>query len=122
MKGMDWFSGMEFAGGRGMVSWMERIRLTLGYGAGLLVLGGLFNAASAALVSMTASYSMIFLSLILKAGVTAASLYLNRQFENRDAVYFYINLGLNRRQMLTEVLAVDYLIWAVVVVIILLTR
>ena len=105
-----------------MVSWMERIRLTLGYGAGLLVLGGLFNAASAALVSMTASYSMIFLSLILKAGVTAASLYLNRQFENRDAVYFYINLGLNRRQMLTEVLAVDYLIWAVVVVIILLTR
>ena len=122
MERMDGFSGMEFAGGRGMVSWMERIRLTLGYGAGLLVLGGLFNAASATLVSMTASYSMIFLSLILKAGVTAASLYLNRQFENRDAVFFYINLGLNRRRMLAEVLAVDYLIWAAVIVIILLAR
>ena len=105
-----------------MVSWMERIRLTLGYGAGLLVLGGLFNAVSASLLSMSFFYSGIFISLILKAGVTAASLYLNRQFENRDAVFFYINLGLSRRRMLTTVLAVDYLAWAAMVVIILLTR
>ena len=94
----------------------------LGYGAGLLVLGGLFNAASATLVSMTGSYSMVFLSLILKVGVSAVSLYLNRRFENRDAVFFYINLGLNRRRMLATVLAVDYLVWAALVAIILLCR
>ena len=113
---------MEFAGGRGMVSWMERIRLTLGYGAGLLVLGGLFNAVSASLLSMSFFYSGIFISLILKAGVTAASLYLNRQFENRDAVFFYINLGLGRRRMLTTVLVVDYLVWAVLMAVILLSQ
>ena len=105
-----------------MVSWMEKIRLTLGYGAGLLVLGGLFNAVSASLLSMSFFYSGIFLSLILKAGVTAVSLYLNRQFENRDAVYFYINLGLSRRRMLTTVLAVDYLVWAALMAVILLSK
>ena len=105
-----------------MVSWTDRIRLTLGYGAGLLVLGGLFNAACYVFLSMAFFYSAVLLSLILKAGVTAASLYLNRRFENRDAVFFYINLGLNRRRMLVAVLAVDYLVWAAMVFLLLLTR
>ena len=102
----------------GMIAWKDRFRLTMEYGAGLLVWGGLFNAACA--VFMTAE--SISVSLLLKLGVTAASVYLNRQFENRDAVYFYINLGLNRRRMLAEVLAFDYLVWAVLLVIKLLAR
>ena len=105
-----------------MVSWMERFRLTLRYGAGLLVLGGLFNAVCVVLLSAGFFYGTILIALILKAGVTAVSLYLNRQFENRDSVFFYINLGLSRRRMLTTVLAVDYLVWAAIIVIILLTR
>ena len=105
-----------------MVSWIGKIRLMLGYGAGLLVLGGLFNAVCAVLLSAGFFYGAIFIILILKAGVTAVSLYLNRRFENRDAVFFYINLGLTRRRMLTSVLAVDYLVWAAMVVTILLTR
>lgn len=105
-----------------MVSWMERFRLSLGYGVVLLVLGGLFNAVCAVLLSAGFFYGAILITLILKAGVTAVSLYLNRQFENRDSVFFYINLGLSRRRMLTTVLAVDYLVWAAMVVIILLTR
>lgn len=113
---------MVFAEMRGMVSWMERVRLRLGYGVVLLVMGGLFNAVSASLLSMAFFYSGIFITLILKTGVTAVTLYLKRRFENRDAVFFYINLGLNRRRMLAAVLAVDYLVWAVLMVIILFTR
>ena len=94
----------------------------MGYGAGLLVLGGLFNAVCFVLLSMGFFYGAIVITLILKAGVTAVSLYLNRRFENRDAVFFYINLGLSRRRMLKTVLAVDYLVWAVLIVIIILTR
>ena len=105
-----------------MVSWIGKIRLTLEYGAGLLVLGGLFNAVCAVLLSAGFFYGAILITLILKAGVTAVLLYLKRQFENRDSVFFYINLGLSRRRMLTTVLAVDYLAWAAMVVIILLTR
>lgn len=102
----------------GMISWKDRIWLTMEYGAGLLVWGGLFNAVC----SVFLSASLIFEFLLLKLGVTGASLYLNRQFENRDAVFFYINLGLNRRRMLAEVLAVDYLVWFAMVVMILLIR
>ena len=105
-----------------MVSWMERFRLTLGSGAGLLVLGGLFNAVCAVLLSAGFFYGAILITFILKVGVTAVSMYLKRQFESRDSVFFYINLGLSRRRMLTTVLAVDYLVWAAMVVIILLTR
>ena len=105
-----------------MVSWMDRIRLTMGYGAGLLVLGGLFNAFCYVLMSEDFLYGAILASLILKACVTVASLYLHRRFENRDDVFFHINLGLGRRRMLTTVLAVDYLVWAAMVVIIILTR
>ena len=94
----------------------------MGYGAGLLVLGGLFNAVCFVLLSMGFFYGAIVITLILKAGVTAVSLYLNRRFENRDAVFFYINLGLSRRRMLKTVLAVDYLVWVAIIVIILLTR
>ena len=94
----------------------------MGYGAGLLVLGGLFNAVCAVLLSMGFFYGAIVIMLILKTGVTAMSLYLMRQFENRDTVFFYINLGLSRRRMLKTVLAVDYLVWAAIIVIILLTR
>ena len=92
------------------------------YGTGLLVLGGLFNAVCYTFLSLAFFYSAILTTLILKAGVTAVSLYLKRQFENRDAVFFYINLGLSRRRMLSTVLAVDYLVWAAIIVIILLAR
>ena len=105
-----------------MISWMDRFRLTMEYGAGLLVLGGLFNAVCYTFLSLAFFYSAILTTLILKTGVTAVSLYLKRQFENRDAVFFYINLGLNRRRMLTAVLAVDYLAWAALIVMILFTR
>ena len=102
----------------GMISWMDRFRLSMEYGTGLLIWGGLFNDASA--VFMTTE--MIFESMVLKGGVTAVSLYLTRQFENRDAVFFYINLGLSRRRMLATVLAVDYLVWIALVVFKLLIR
>ena len=65
---------------------------------------------------------MIFEAMVLKGGGTAVSLYLTRQFENRDAVFFYINLGLSRRRMLATVLAVDYLVWIALVVFKLLIR
>ena len=105
-----------------MVSWLDRIRLTLGYGALPLFVGGLFNAVCTVFLSMEFYYSEILVLLILKVAVTAVVLYLNRQFENRDAVFFYINLGLSRRRMLATVLAVDYLAWAALIVIILLVR
>ena len=91
-----------------MVSWMERFRLSLGYGVVLLVLGGLFNAVCAVLLSAGFFYGAILLTLILKTGVTAVSLYLKRRFENWDAVFFYINLGLSRKRLMAATMSIDF--------------
>ena len=52
----------------------------------------------------------------------AVVLYLMRQFEHRDAVFFYINLGLTRRRMLATVLAADFLVWALMITIIVIAQ
>ena len=59
---------------------------------------------------------------MLKLLCTGVLLYLQRQFEHRDAVYFYINLGLTRRRMLAAVLAIDYLVWALMITIIVIAQ
>ena len=105
-----------------MSSWKERVLLTAGYGKGLLVLGGLFNVMCASLLASAFSYSGVVLSFLLKSIFTAVVLYLWKQFAKRDAVFFYINLGLNRKGMLTAVLVADYLALAILLTIIMLVR
>ncbi len=105
-----------------MISFWDKARLTLGYGKVLLVCGTLFNVVSAYLLGSYFAFGGISLSLILKAFSTVFVLYLMRQFEHRDAVFFYINLGLTRRGMLTAVLALDYLVWALLMTIIIIAQ
>ena len=58
----------------------------------------------------------------MKTVFTAVVLYLRKQFEKRDAVFFYINLGLTRRGMMTAVLAADFLALAILLVIVMLVQ
>lgn len=105
-----------------MISFWDRVRLTLSYGWVLLFCGALFNVVCGCILATSFIYSGIVLSLILKLLCTAALLYLQRQFEHRDAVFFYINLGLTRRRMLATVLAIDYLVWALMITIIVIAQ
>ena len=50
--------------------------------------------------------------------VTAITVYLVKQFRDRDAIFFYINLGLSRRKLLTSVILIDFLALAVLMTII----
>jgi len=50
---------------------------------------------------------------ILKAIVSALTYYLTKQFQNRDAIFFYINLGLSRRKLQLSVVLIDYLTLAI---------
>lgn len=45
---------------------------------------------------------------ILKTLFTAVVLYLHRVFEARDAVFFYINLGLSRKRLMAATLSIDF--------------
>ena len=119
---ISYYVGMEFAWEGSMASWMERILLTAGYGKGLLILGGLFNVICATLLASAFSYAGVVWAFMLKTVFTAVVLYLRKQFEKRDAVFFYINLGLTRKGMMAAVLAADYLVLAILLTIIMLVR
>ena len=57
-------------------------------------------------------------SFILKVALMAITLYLVKQFRDRDAIFFYINLGLSRRKLLISVILIDFLSLAVLMAII----
>ena len=59
------------------------------------------------------SYAFYIDAFILKAVVYAITYYLVRQFRGRDAIFFYINLGLSRRKLQLSVLLVDFLVLAI---------
>jgi hypothetical protein len=59
------------------------------------------------------SYSFLVDAFILKAIISALTYYLAKQFQNRDAIFFYINLGLSRRKLQLSVVLIDYLTLAI---------
>jgi hypothetical protein len=40
-----------------------------------------------------------------------------KQFSDRDAIFFYINLGLSRRKLLASVIVIDFLVLAILMAI-----
>ena len=56
-------------------------------------------------------------SFILKGGLMAITLHLVKQFRDRDAIFFYINLGLSRRKLLISVILIDFLALAILMTI-----
>ena len=91
-----------------MVEIGRHIRLVWQYGKWIIVLGGLFNVVCAGFLAGAFSYAALVYALILKVMFTSVVLYLHRAFESRDAVFFYINLGLSRKRLLGESLAFDF--------------
>lgn len=95
----------------------DRISLTWRYGKGVFLLGGVFNLVCAKLQADGFSYAFMVDSFIIKAVLTAITVYLMEQFRGRDAIFFYINLGLSRRKLLTSVILIDFLTLALLMTI-----
>ena len=78
------------------------------YGKWMILVGGLYNLACTSFLAWAFSYMGLITAFILKTPFTAVVLYLHRVFENRDAVFFYINLGLSRKRLMAATLAIDF--------------
>ena len=98
----------------------DRILLTWNYGKAQFLVGAAYNVFCTLLLKTGFSYSFFVDAFILKSIVFALTYYLTRQFQNRDAIFFYINLGLSRRKMQLSVLFVDYLVLTILLTSILL--
>ena len=99
-----------------MTLW-NRISLTWRYGTGIFLIGAVYNVVCAGFQSGGFSYSFMVDSFIIKAVVTAIAVYLTDQFRDRDAIFFYINLGLSRGKLLFSVILVDFLVLALLMTI-----
>lgn len=88
------------------------------YGKVLLILGALFNVCCTLLLSFAFSYALFLTAFVLKVPYTAVVLYLFRTFGDRDAVFFYINLGMSRKRLLTATLGIDFAALAVLLTVV----
>ena len=102
------------------MSFRDRILLIWNYGKAQFIFGGLYNAVCTLLLASGFSYSLLVDAFIVKVVVYAVLLFLVLQFRNRDAIFFYINLGLSRRKLQLNVLAVDFLVLAIMLTTVLL--
>ena len=91
-----------------MVNIRRNIGLMWMYGKWIILAGGLYNLVCAAFLAGAFSYVALVDAFILKMLFTAVVLYLYRRFEDRDAVFFYINLGLSRKRLMAATLSIDF--------------
>ena len=95
----------------------DRISLTWRYGKGIFLIGAVYNLVCAGSQTLGFSYTFMVDSFILKGVLMAITLYLVKQFRDRDAIFFYINLGLSRKKLLISVILIDFLSLAVLMAI-----
>ena len=86
----------------------RNIGLVWMYGKWIILIGGLYNLACTSFLAWAFSYAGLVVAFILKTLFTAVVLYLHRQFEDRDAIFFYINLGLSRKRLMAATLSIDF--------------
>ena len=98
----------------------DRISLTWRYGKGIFLIGAVYNLVCAGFQTLGFSYTFMVDSFILKVVLLAITLYLVKQFRDRDAIFFYINLGLSRRKLLVSVILADFLALAILMTVTLL--
>ena len=102
------------------MTFRDHIRLTWNYGKTPLLIGGVYNLFCTFLLVNSFSYAFFVDTFIFKSILVAITFYLVKQFRDRDAVFFYINLGLSLRKMLVRVILTDFLALAILQTIVLL--
>jgi hypothetical protein len=98
----------------------DRISLTWRYGKSIFLVGAVYNLVCAGFQRGGFSYAFLVDSFIIKTVITAITVYLVLQFRDRDAIFFYINLGLSRWKLLASVILIDFLSLAILMTLMLL--
>ena len=91
----------------------DRISMTWRYGKAQLLIGAVYNLVCMNYLLSGISYTFFVDCFIVKALVTAITLYLVSKFRDRDAIFFYINLGLSCRKLQVSVILTDFLTLAI---------
>ena len=82
----------------------NRISLTWRYGRAQLLIGAVYNLVCMNFLLSEISYTFFVDCFIVKVVLTAIIMFLTSMFRDRDAIFFYINLGLSRRKLQANVI------------------
>ena len=96
-----------------MITLRDRISLIWRYGKAQLLIGAVYNLVCMNFLLSGISYTFFVDCFIVKVLVTAIIIGLVRKFRDRDAVFFYINLGLSRGKLQISVILADFLMLAI---------
>ena len=91
----------------------DRISLTWSYGKAQLLIGAVYNLVCMNFLLSGISYTFYVDCFIVKMIITAIVVYLASRFRDRDAVFFFINLGLSPRKLQISVILADFLALAI---------
>ena len=91
----------------------NRISLTWRYGRAQLLIGAVYNLVCMNFLLSEISYTFFVDCFIVKVVLTAIIMFLTSMFRDRDAIFFYINLGLSRRKLQVSVVLADFLALAI---------
>ena len=91
----------------------DRISLTWRYGKVQFLVGTLYNVVCLSFLLNGISYTFFVDCFILKVFVSAITLYLASRLRDRDAIFFYINLGFSRKKLEISIILVDFLMLAI---------
>ena len=91
----------------------NKISLTWRYGKAQLLIGTVYNLVCMSFLLSGISYAFFVDCFIVKVPLTAITMYLASKFRDRDAIFFYINLGLSNRRLQISVLLADFLMLAI---------
>ena len=97
----------------GIMTLRNRISLTWRYGKAQLLIGAVYNLVCMNFLLSGISYTFFVDCFLMKVPLTAIILYLNSKFRDRDAIFFYINLGLSLRKLQISVILADFLALAI---------
>ena len=97
------------------MSLKDRIALTCRYSKALILVGAVFDYVCLKYLAGGISYSFIVDIFLVKTFITAVVLFLMKEFRGRDAVFFYINLGLSGQRMVLWTVLADYLLLAILI-------
>ena len=91
----------------------DRISLTWRFGKAQLLIGAMYNLVCMYFLLSGISYAFFVDCFIVKVVITALVMYLAGKFRDRDAIFFYINLGLSSRKLQISVVLADFLALAI---------
>jgi hypothetical protein len=97
----------------GIMTLRNRISLTWRYGKAQLLIGAVYNLVCMSFLLSGISYAFFVDCFIVKVLVKAITMYLDSKLRDRDAIFFYINLGLSRRKLQISVILADFLALAI---------